>query len=89
LIQAIFSRRSLPEIVTASATCAIQKLWLGAHDEKLAMAWVSLFCQQASVPKATPAVVNQLEALRGLALLFGLGALQQSRRWRLANNFKR
>ncbi|MDT8426233.1 MAG: 5,6-dimethylbenzimidazole synthase [Methyloprofundus sp.] len=41
--QHIFGRRTLPEMDLASASCAIQNLWLAARAEGLGMGWVSLF----------------------------------------------
>jgi cobaltochelatase CobN len=45
--------------------------------------------QQAPDAKPVTSVVNSLAALWGVALLLGLGAWQQSRRWRLAKDFSR
>ena len=39
----IFGRRTLPEMDLASATCAIQNMWLAARAEGLGMGWVSMF----------------------------------------------
>lgn len=39
----VFGRRTLPEMDLASASCAIQNLWLAARAEGLGMGWVSLF----------------------------------------------
>jgi 5,6-dimethylbenzimidazole synthase len=39
----LFGRRTLPEMDLASASCAIQNLWLTARAEGLGMGWVSLF----------------------------------------------
>jgi 5,6-dimethylbenzimidazole synthase len=39
----VFGRRTLPEMDLASASCAIQNLWLTARAEGLGMGWVSLF----------------------------------------------
>lgn len=39
----IFGRRTLPKMDLASASCAIQNLWLAARAEGLGMGWVSLF----------------------------------------------
>jgi len=44
---------------------------------------------QAPASKSAIALVNSLATLWGVVLLLGLGAWQQSRRWRLANNFNR
>lgn len=43
----IFGRRTLPEMDLASASCAIQNLWLAARAEGLGLGWVSLFDPQA------------------------------------------
>ncbi|MFM9922809.1 5,6-dimethylbenzimidazole synthase [Variovorax sp. H27-G14] len=39
----VFGRRTLPHMDLASASCAIQNLWLAARAEGLGMGWVSLF----------------------------------------------
>ena len=39
----VFGRRTLPQMDLASASCAIQNLWLAARAEGLGMGWVSLF----------------------------------------------
>jgi len=39
--QHIFGRRTLPEMDLASASCAIQNIWLAARAEGLGMGWVS------------------------------------------------
>ncbi|QFU75645.1 5,6-dimethylbenzimidazole synthase [Halioglobus maricola] len=41
--QHVFGRRTMPEMDLASASCAIQNLWLAARAEGLAVGWVSLF----------------------------------------------
>ncbi len=41
--QHIFGRRTMPYMDLASASCAIQNLWLAARAEGLGMGWVSLF----------------------------------------------
>jgi 5,6-dimethylbenzimidazole synthase len=43
----IFGRRTLPQMDLASASCAIQNLWLAARAENLGMGWVSIFCPVA------------------------------------------
>lgn len=43
----IFGRRTLPEMDLASASCAIQNMWLAARAEGLGMGWVSLFEPEA------------------------------------------
>jgi 5,6-dimethylbenzimidazole synthase len=39
----VFGRRLLPEMDLASASCAIQNLWLAARAEGLSLGWVSIF----------------------------------------------
>ena len=39
----IFGRRTMPEMDLASASCAIQNLWLAARAEGLGVGWVSFF----------------------------------------------
>jgi len=39
----IFGRRTMPEMDLASASCAIQNMWLAARAEGLGMGWVSIF----------------------------------------------
>jgi 5,6-dimethylbenzimidazole synthase len=39
----VFGRRTMPRMDLASASCAIQNLWLAARAEGLGMGWVSLF----------------------------------------------
>ncbi len=41
--QHIFGRRTMPEMDLASASCAIQNMWLAARAEGLGMGWVSIF----------------------------------------------
>ncbi len=41
--QHVFGRRTLPQMDLASASCAIQNLWLAARAEGLGLGWVSLF----------------------------------------------
>ncbi|HUN71097.1 MAG TPA: 5,6-dimethylbenzimidazole synthase [Steroidobacteraceae bacterium] len=43
----LFGRRTLPEMDLASASCAIQNLWLAARAEGIGMGWVSLFDPEA------------------------------------------
>lgn len=45
--QHVFGRRTIPEMDLASASCAIQNMWLAARAEGLGMGWVSLFDPQA------------------------------------------
>lgn len=42
----VFGRRTLPQMDLASASCAIQNMWLAARCEGLGMGWVSLFDPQ-------------------------------------------
>lgn len=42
----IFGRRTLPHMDLASASCAIQNIWLAARAEGLGMGWVSIFDPQ-------------------------------------------
>lgn len=39
----VFGRRTMPQMDLASASCAIQNLWLAARAEGLGMGWVSMF----------------------------------------------
>ncbi len=39
----LFGRRTMPEMDMASASCAIQNLWLAARAEGIGVGWVSLF----------------------------------------------
>ena len=39
----VFGRRTLPEMDLASASCAIQNMWLAARAEGLGVGWVSIF----------------------------------------------
>lgn len=39
----VFGRRTMPQMDLASASCAIQNMWLAARAEGLGMGWVSLF----------------------------------------------
>jgi 5,6-dimethylbenzimidazole synthase len=39
----VFGRRTMPQMDLASASCAIQNIWLAARAEGLGMGWVSLF----------------------------------------------
>ncbi len=41
--QYVFGRRTMPEMDLASASCAIQNMWLAARAEGLGMGWVSMF----------------------------------------------
>ena len=39
----VFGRRTMPQMDLASASCAIQNMWLAARAEGIGMGWVSLF----------------------------------------------
>lgn len=39
----VFGRRTMPEMDLASASCAIQNMWLAARAEGIGMGWVSIF----------------------------------------------
>ena len=43
----IFGRRTMPQMDLASASCAIQNLWLASRAEGLGMGWVSIFSPEA------------------------------------------
>lgn len=60
----IFGRRTLPEMDLASASCAIQNLWLAARAEGLGMGWVSLFD-----PNSLQDLLNMPEGSRAIAVL--------------------
>lgn len=45
--QFIFGRRTMPYMDLASASCAIQNMWLAARAEGLGMGWVSIFNPEA------------------------------------------
>lgn len=60
----IFGRRTLPEMDLASASCAIQNLWLAARAEGLGMGWVSLF-----EPKALGQLLGLAEDAAPIAIV--------------------
>jgi 5,6-dimethylbenzimidazole synthase len=60
----IFGRRTLPEMDLASASCAIQNLWLAARAEGLGMGWVSLFD-----PNSLQNLLNMPQGSRAIAVL--------------------
>lgn len=60
----IFGRRTLPEMDLASASCAIQNLWLAARAEGLGMGWVSLFD-----PDSLQILLNMPKGSRVIAVL--------------------
>ncbi|MDC8757881.1 5,6-dimethylbenzimidazole synthase [Janthinobacterium fluminis] len=39
----VFGRRTMPEMDLASASCAIQNMWLAARAEGIGLGWVSIF----------------------------------------------
>ncbi len=62
--QHIFGRRTLPEMDLASASCAIQNIWLAARAEGLGMGWVSLFD-----PKKLAALLKMPTGSQPIAIL--------------------
>lgn len=60
----VFGRRTLPQMDLASASCAIQNLWLAARAEGLGMGWVSLFD-----PAALSVLLGLPEGAEPIALL--------------------
>ncbi|WP_444813028.1 5,6-dimethylbenzimidazole synthase [Variovorax fucosicus] len=60
----VFGRRTLPQMDLASASCAIQNLWLAARAEGLGMGWVSLFD-----PAEVSALLGLPEGAEPIALL--------------------
>ena len=45
--QHVFGRRTMPQMDLASASCAIQNMWLAARAEGVGMGWVSMFAPDA------------------------------------------
>lgn len=62
--QHVFGRRTMPQMDLASASCAIQNLWLAARAEGLGMGWVSLF-----EPAKVSALLGLPEGADPIALL--------------------
>jgi 5,6-dimethylbenzimidazole synthase len=62
--QAIFGRRTLPEMDLASLCCSIQNLWLAARAEGLGLGWVSMF-----EPEALKKLLNMPEDSQPMAIL--------------------
>lgn len=62
--QHVFGRRTLPEMDLASASCAIQNLWLAARAEGLGLGWVSMFD-----PKALGECLHIPEGGKAIAIL--------------------
>lgn len=60
----VFGRRTMPQMDLASASCAIQNLWLAARAEGLGMGWVSLF-----EPETVAALVGAPEGADPVAIL--------------------
>lgn len=60
----IFGRRTMPEMDLASASCAIQNLWLAARAEGLGMGWVSIFS-----PEQLAQLLQMPEGSRPIAVL--------------------
>lgn len=62
--QHVFGRRTMPQMDLASASCAIQNLWLAARAEGLGMGWVSMF-----EPSAVRTLLNMPVDAEPVALL--------------------
>ncbi|MGR9036010.1 MAG: nitroreductase family protein, partial [Gammaproteobacteria bacterium] len=62
--EAIFGRRTLPEMDFASLVCAIQNMWLAARAEGVGLGWVSLFD-----PVALKSLLNMPEDSQPIAIL--------------------
>jgi 5,6-dimethylbenzimidazole synthase len=61
----IFGRRTMPQdMALASASCAVQNLWLAARAENLGLGWVSMFD-----PEALARALQLPEGARPLGLL--------------------
>lgn len=60
----IFGRRTIPEMDLASASCAIQNMWLAARAEGIGMGWVSLFD-----PEKLRALCQMPEGSKPIAIL--------------------
>lgn len=46
----VFGRRTLPQMDLASASCAIQNMWLASRAEGIGMGWVSIFEPEKIAP---------------------------------------
>lgn len=62
--QYVFGRRTLNEMDLASASCAIQNLWLAGRAEGIGVGWVSLFD-----PEALGALINAPKGAWPIAIL--------------------
>ena len=60
----VFGRRTLPEMDLASASCAIQNMWLASRAEGLGLGWVSIFD-----PKALGALLGLPDDCKAIAVL--------------------
>ncbi|NTV11514.1 MAG: 5,6-dimethylbenzimidazole synthase [Zoogloea sp.] len=60
----IFGRRTMPEMDLASASCAIQNLWLAARAEGVGVGWVSIFD-----PDALARLLHMPSGARPIAVL--------------------
>ena len=60
----IFGRRTLPEMDLASASCAIQNMWLAARAEGIGLGWVSIFD-----PTEVSALLSMPEGAKAIAIL--------------------
>ncbi|RKR06257.1 cob(II)yrinic acid a,c-diamide reductase [Kushneria sinocarnis] len=60
----VFGRRTMPRMDLASASCAIQNLWLAARAEGIGMGWVSIFDPEAVAERlAMPAAAEPIAIL--------------------------
>lgn len=78
----VFGRRTLPEMDLASASCAIQNMWLAARAEGVGMGWVSFFepndlRQLLHMPEGTQPIailcIGEVEAFSERPLLEQMG----------------
>ena len=60
----VFGRRTMPEMDLASASCAIQNLWLAARAEGIGVGWVSMFD-----PEQLRVLCHMPEGSRPIAIL--------------------
>lgn len=62
--QYVFGRRTMPEMDLASASCAIQNMWLAARAEGIGLGWVSIFD-----PEQLRALCGMPEGSKPIAIL--------------------
>ena len=60
----VFGRRTMPEMDLASASCAIQNMWLAARAEGIGLGWVSIFD-----PEQLRALCGMPEGSKPIAIL--------------------